>query len=688
MKVAIFWHTGMKLKWPIFLTLPTLLLLLVSLIPIKLNRLEASETPIYLSPVPGAALVPIKSPIVVRFNQPIDPASLNQYAGQANHIDPLFEVVGSKSGPHTGTVRLAQDSRTLLFTPSQPFATDETVSVLIGDQLKSENQGKLLGTAFQFTTSSLSSAAQRRLVDRHNTMLGPEQRLGMTGLENPPQTRIDTTQTSKDLDSERLQEVRRTADHYVTLPADYPTISITTNLEDKADGYLFLSNFTVDWTAFDFSRSIPYLLILDSDGEPVFHQRMPLITADFKTHGNGLLSYYVGGSGEFTVMNNSYEIVDTWRGVGYGADIHEFLMLPNGNVIIMIYDFQQLDMSQYVEGGDPNATVVGLILQEIDAERNLLFQWRSWDHFEFTDSHVDLTSDNVDYVHGNSIEVDTDGNWIISSRGLDEITKINRQTGAIMWRLGGKRNQFLFEPSQGEPFLEQHDARRLENGNLQLFDNRSQTGPYARAVEYELDEVNMVARRVWAYQEPAARGSLAMGSARRLDNGNTLIGWGSMYPSVSEVDPNGQVQFELSFQQHNEPGNLIITNSYRAFKLPWEGNPTWPPTIVEQSESEESVTVYYSWNGATDTLLYNIYSGPTPDTMVYRGNQLATGFETSTSLPATADNCYIAVEPVDRNQNIGPRSAMLFGLHCLTEKIYVPLSLTPRQDGPGNPLGP
>ena len=685
MTKGIFCHTDVKLKWLIFLILALSLLLLLASIPLRSSRVEASETPIYLSPLPGAALIPLESPIVVRFDRPVNPNSVNPPLSTTDEIDPLFVVTGSKSGPHTGTVRLAQDRHTVLYTPDTPFATDETVSVVIHDRLRSDDQTELKGAAFQFTTSSLSPIAQRRLVDLHTNTLGP----GRPDASNTGEFSLhELSQEAKSSDGTSVQAVRRTADHYVTLPADYPTISVTTNLDNKGDGYLFLSNFTVDWTAFDFSRSRPYLLILDSDGEPVFHQRMPLIAADFKTHGNGLLSYYVGGSGEFTVMNDAYEIVDTWRGVGFGADIHEFLMLPNGNVIIMIYDFQQIDMSQHVEGGDPNATVVGLVLQEIDADRNLLFQWRSWDHFEFTDSHVDLTSDNVDYVHGNSIEVDTDGNWIISSRGLDEITKINRQTGAVMWRLGGKRNQFLFEPAAGEPFLEQHDARRLPNGNLQLFDNRTQTGPYARAVEYQLDEVNMVARRVWEYRAPAANGSLAMGSARRLDNGNTLIGWGSMYPSVTEVDSSGQVQFELSFQQHNEPGSLIITNSYRAFKLPWEGNPTWPPTIVEQSEGEDLVTVYYSWNGATDTLLYNIYAGPTPDALVYRGNQLATGFETSTSLPATPDNCYIAVEPVDLEQNVGPRSDILFGLHCLTEKIYIPFSMTPAVAGPGNPLGP
>ena len=38
-------------------------------------------------------------------------------------------------------------------------------------------------------------------------------------------------------------------------------------------------------------------------------------------------------------------------------------------------------MDTVVIGGDPNATVEGLIIQELDQNQNLLFQWRSWDHF-------------------------------------------------------------------------------------------------------------------------------------------------------------------------------------------------------------------------------------------------------------------------------------------------------------------
>src|SRR5262245_47329771 len=154
----------------------------------------------------------------------------------------------------------------------------------------------------------------------------------------------------------------------------------------------------------------------------------------------------------------------------------------------MSYDPQIVDMSALTKGGRSDAIVIGLIIQELDQEKNVVFQWRSWDHFQITDvmSHS-LNSSVVDYVHGNSIDVDSDCNLIISCRHMNEVTKISRASGEIIWRLGGRNNQFAID----DPirFSHQHDVRRLPNGNLTLFDNGNFRLPlFSRAVEYAIDE--------------------------------------------------------------------------------------------------------------------------------------------------------------------------------------------------------
>ena len=68
------------------------------------------------------------------------------------------------------------------------------------------------------------------------------------------------------------------------------------------------------------------------------------------------------------------------------------------------------------------------------------------------------------------MEIHSEGNLIISTRNFNEITKISRQTGEIIWRLGGEKNQFQFI-NDNRGFGRQHSARVLSNGNLAIFDN-------------------------------------------------------------------------------------------------------------------------------------------------------------------------------------------------------------------------
>ncbi|HLT23747.1 MAG TPA: arylsulfotransferase family protein, partial [Ignavibacteria bacterium] len=168
-------------------------------------------------------------------------------------------------------------------------------------------------------------------------------------------------------------------------------------------------------------------------------------------------------------------------------------------------------------------------------------------HFEITDGlHENLTLPKIDYSHGNSIEPDWDGNLLISSRHMDEITKINRTTGDIIWRFGGLNNEFTFlNDTRG--FTYQHDARRVAPRRITLFDNGNHhSPPYSRVVEYELDEVNKTAELVWEFDHNKEIFGFAMGNAQRLPNGNTVIGWGTGYPSITEVDPNGNIVFEMA----------------------------------------------------------------------------------------------------------------------------------------------
>ncbi|MEW6193589.1 MAG: aryl-sulfate sulfotransferase [Bacteroidota bacterium] len=310
----------------------------------------------------------------------------------------------------------------------------------------------------------------------------------------------------------------------------------------------------------------PFIMIIDNSGEPIFWKNTVGGAYDFKPQPDGTLSYYDLKMDCFYILDKNYNLIDSIRCLnGVQTDIHELRILPNGNYLILgREDSHQVDLSGVVDGGRTSATIISYVIQEIDKNKNLVFEWNTWDNFEITDTYSDLKQGTIDVSHGNSIEIDFDGNFLVSFRNTQEITKIDRATGEIIWRLGGKKNQFTFiNDTLG--FSWQHAARRLPNGNIMLFDNGFRREPavmaFSRALEYKVDEINKTATLVWEYRNTPDVYSIGLGYSQKLPNGNAFIAWGAATPAITEVTPNKEEVFELSFIE-----NL---STYRAYRFPW-----------------------------------------------------------------------------------------------------------------------
>ena len=351
-----------------------------------------------------------------------------------------------------------------------------------------------------------------------------------------------------------------------TLPDDFPEFIITQNGE-TAPGYL------IGKVNSEAEGVGSYFMILDNSGVPVFYSQ----TQSFgRLVTNGLFASrreIKGMKKKFTwfLKDETSTFEDAFQmGNGYLADNHDFQLLPNGHALMLCYDAQIIDMSQIVEGGHPNAEVIGSVIQELDVYKNVVFQWRSWDHIPITDSYRDLTRKKFDYIHVNSVELDElDGNIIMSCRETSEVIKISRVTGEVIWRMGGKHNEFTFinEHEENAPryFKVQHDARRYPNGNLTIFDNGANNNDksrlYSRGVEYALDEPNRTATMVWEFRHDPDIVALSGGNVIRLPNGNSLIRWGGAAkageaPAATEVDPNGQLVYEIWLAQEGVTGGF------------------------------------------------------------------------------------------------------------------------------------
>ncbi len=524
----------------------------------------------------------------------------------------VFTVHGSKSGKHAGQVVLADDHKTVIFKPATSFMPGEKVFVNVNG-LDIDQAEQYLPLSYSFTIAI-------------NQQPGTP---GSSQLADPPIP---------------AKPPRSAFPDFLTVPQDIPHFTITKNSVPEGEGDIFVAPFY--WTE---STVGSYLLILDQKGQLVYYRSAAdaLDAWDFKVQPNGLLSYYDQKDSIVYLMDSHYRDVGSYQaGDGYSADLHDFQMLPDGNALLMIYDAETIDMRQIIWGGQKDAVVTGLVIQEMDRSRNVIFEWRSWDHFSFFDSSASLFDKNIDLIHANSVALTTDGNLLLSSRNLNEITKIDLQTGDIIWRLGGKESMFTF--ANGEPFSYQHDVRQLPNGNLTVFDNHGSTEHLApsRGVEYALDETNMTATQVWEYTPDAPVLATYMGNTQRLADGNTFLSWGAPYTkskytylSMTEVDPNNRVLFEFTFDQPYV--------SYRAFVYPWHGYPGTQPSLVYKVDGT-ALTLAYSWNGATEVASYRLYGGEAPQSLDFVMGSAKTNFEDQTRLTNRgANECYFQVAALD-----------------------------------------
>jgi hypothetical protein len=547
-----------------------------------------------IDPVPGAKYVNENTNIIIRFSLQLDAESFMKW-GSAFTSD-------SKKNENTLTKKYSSDKNTVILVPHSPYPQNELVELTIilsdkknyvGRDEKFTSSFRVRKTILKSNKSSIESEIPPEFLSKFHGNLNPK--FGADEL---------------------------------------PHITVNYSTEPTA-GYLFLTNFIPFGGV-----NNPYLLILKNSGDFVYSKKMPSFCYDFKLQPNGNLTYYDYSVLKFYEMDTAYNVIDSfYTGNGYLTDVHELRLLNNGHALLMSYDPELVDLGGGTDGVNSSVTAIGLILQEIDENKNVIFQWRSWDHFLVTDAtHENLTGGaDIDYVHGNAIELDSDGNWLFSSRNMDEITKINRSNGNIMWRLGGKHNMFTFI-NDADGFSHQHAIRRIANGNITLFDNGNyHTPPYSRAIEYSLDEINKKATLVWQYRNIPEIFSPAMGYTQRLNNGNTLIGWGFANPTITEVTPDGTRVYEMTLAQHEY--------TYRAFKFDWKDsspreviptafgleqnfpNPFNPVTNIKFQipvQSRVSINVY-DINGKLVVGLINSDLGPGQYSVNWQPQSIASG---------------------------------------------------------------
>lgn len=534
-------------------------------------------------------------------------APANEIAGVA--------VVGSKSGTHSGILRSYASAAGASFVLKRGFEEGErvTVTALVGRR----GHARRVGTSF--TTARLVGAA-----------LPPN--------AAPPPAKAGANQS------------------FVSAPTlQPPTVSLTAS-PAASGGEIFLTT--------DSGYGQNGAMILDGAGRLVWFQPAAKgdIVENLQTQtyaGRPVLTYWHGhvdfgvGFGSDTVLGTDYRpVASVTAGNGYSADLHELQLTPQGAAYLTAYSLVRADLSSV--DGPRDGALQDSIVQEVDVRTGLvMFEWHADGHVDLGDSYAapPRSADRPwDFFHVNSISPDPwgDDDLLVSSRNTWAAYEVDQHSGAVLWRIGGRRSSFRMGAGTGTAY--QHDARWQPDHTITIFDNGATPKAHSqsRAIRVRIDWRHRTVDLIDRFVRTPALLSGSQGDNQVLAGGDVFVGWGEA-PYFTEFDAAGQVVLD----GHLPPPAQV----YRAYRFPWSALPAAPPSIALRNAGA-TTTVYASWNGATGVAAWRVLAGATPATLAAVAQAPADGFETAIAVPSAA--------PVFAVQALGPGGELLGSSHAVT----------------------
>jgi arylsulfotransferase ASST len=533
-------------------------------------------------------------------------------AGQISQVS----VVGSRSGGHSGKLLSYASAAGASFVPTRGFTEGErvTATAVVGPR----GHAARVGTTFYIA----------RLVDYPLP----------AGRTPPPATPV-------------------TNQSFVTQPTlQPPTVHVNVSSPAASPGDIFLT--------VNSGRGQNGAMIVDGSGRLVWFQ--PAAKGNSVTNlqvssyeGKPVLAFWQGhidlgvGFGSDEILGSNYKpVASVHAGNGYFADLHELQITPQGSAYISAYTLVRADLSSV--HGSRNGALQDAVVQQIDIKTGLvMFEWHAYGHVALNDSYANDPRDSNrpwDFFHMNSISPDPwgDGNFLISSRNTWAAYEINHQSGAVLYRIGGKKPSFRMGAGTGTAY--QHDARWQPDHTITIFDNgaipkaHSASRAIHETIDWKTRTVSLLSRDVRT--PPLLSGS--QGDNQVLANGDWFVGWGED-PYFTEFNPAGQPVFDANLPY---PAQV-----YRAFRFAWSATPAAVPAVAVNASVATATTVYASWNGATGVAAWQVLGGATPATLTALGRAPSAGFETAIAVPSVA--------PVLAVQALGPAGEVLGTSHVI-----------------------
>ncbi|TQQ84824.1 hypothetical protein EXD82_04150 [Peptacetobacter hominis] len=369
--------------------------------------------------------------------------------------------------------------------------------------------------------------------------------------------------------SVKFSDDNGTYDYYInTMSTDFPGYSVKAESPYDGDYYMTTHN-----------EEHNYVFVLNEDGSMKYYKETESNPFNFQkvTTEDGDIrylymdtlkdkSYRISSIGysptQLVVLDENYNEINNIMMSEYDTieegdplENHDYIYIDDNHYILSSY--QQVTATNIPDSvsGGKTPEVVEEVIQEVK-DGKVVWQWRSSQYPELYaqskegNTYSEENDSALDYLHFNSMTIDeSDGNLVCSFRNLDEVVKINRKTGEIMWTLGGDGDDFSMTEEQ--KFSRQHHVTFTDDGYITVYDNGDKNES-TRIVKLKLDEKNMKVTEYASYD--IGDFYKYMGSVSEVDKDNQvfMIGTGG---KTSEQDTvafeknfsTGEVYFEFGF---------------------------------------------------------------------------------------------------------------------------------------------
>ena len=531
-------------------------------------------------------------------------------------------VSGSKSGNHTGTLRPHSDGNGASFVLDKPLRGGETVRVRTDLTIPGAHAGDYTFKTVSRPRKGLGSGGGKPNLDLLRELTGQ--------VGTPPKGEVPTYRSRPDLRPPEIQVFHTKAD---------------------TPGYVFIAPKKV-FGAKPRAGLQSGPMIIDNTGQPVwFAANDAGNVTDFRVQqldGQPVLTWWQGravlgtGEGVVQVVDSSYRAIQTVHGGnGYNLDFHETTITPQGTLLGIVYNPVRRDLR--FMGGPKNARVIDSVIQEIDIKTGLVMsEWHSLGTIALQESHAPIprgADPLYDYVHANSVNLTPDGNILVSGRELWAGVVLDRTTGQLLQRIGGKKSSYRMVGAA--QFAYQHDVHMPSPGVVRIFDNEAapRVRSASRALFLKLDDSAKTATVTRAeVHKPNTLLAGTQGNVQALDDaGNIFVGWGSQ-GYFTQFARDGTTIFDARIARGQD--------TYRAYRFPWVGTPAAQPSVAATSAGRN---VYASWNGATQVARWRALTGASESALAPATSAPRTGFETRIRTDGAA---FVAVQALDSAGNV------------------------------------